>query len=919
MKLKLCCAAILSVLVLTICVLPCFAAEESRQTVRVGYFELGDFYLMDENGNVAGYEADYLAEISKYCNLDFEYVECKDWDDAQQKLQSHEIDLLGTMQRSKEREDIYALSSRSYGITVSELVALPESNYIYEDYAAIGQSVVGCYRDYVRLPEVKALFEKNHISPQIRYYNNQVELLQALENGEVDLIAANSHGIPDSWDVVDKLCYTALYFATWKGNEALAEEISQALTQIQLYDDTFDDDLIKQYFPEVTSSPFTKAEMDYIAANSTQTIYLKDYSKPISWYDADTDTMQGITPDICKLLSEKTGLQLECRPWAEWNSQDEQAMLLSTTDDETPNAVDSLISEPFLNADFYLYHSRNHQYDSSADAVMKIAIPTNRPAVRRYIQKSFPNYQITEYETPEKCLRAISHGDVDCALLNEYVANQYLVTKNIDEIAAIPTTCIPFSFCAEVESPDKEMLVNILNKGLAMIEDGDRSNILLNHYIQIQPENTLGYFVSSNPLLAGAVLVLILLLSVVAAVTFSYARVTAREKKKVESAEKSKSLFFSNISHDMRTPLNGIIGYIDLAADCDRLEESREYLDKAKKSSGILLGLINDTLSISKLDSGKIILKSENLDAEKLLQTIAETVAITAENKGIQLVVNTDRANLKQVICVDKLAMEQIFLNLLNNAIKFTPSGGTVTLDVECLQGLHTAHISVTDTGIGMSREFLPKAFEAYMQDRLGVQDYAQGTGLGLAIVKRYVELLGGRIELQSELGKGTRFDVYLPIKIVGETKDAPEENEKCLCIPEQFSGQHILIAEDHPLNTEIICKLLEKRGLTCDPAENGKIAVEKFKKSEQGYYGLILMDIRMPVMNGLDAARAIRALDHADAKTIPIVAMTANAYEEDRHASREAGMNAHLAKPIDPNVLYETVEKFLCGESRES
>ncbi|MCI2056384.1 MAG: ATP-binding protein [Oscillibacter sp.] len=384
-------------------------------------------------------------------------------------------------------------------------------------------------------------------------------------------------------------------------------------------------------------------------------------------------------------------------------------------------------------------------------------------------------------------------------------------------------------------------------------------------------------------------------------------------------ASQAKSSFLANISHDMRTPMNGIIGLTGLLLDKKNLPaDVQSDITAIDDSAKYLLSLINDTLDMSKIESNKLTLHPETVDSKTLIDNIVMTVSPSAAAKGVTIEVvpiHVEFANIR----VDRVRVQQIFINVLSNAVKFTPNGGKIRIEIECLKrenGIAYDRISVEDTGIGMSQEFLPNVFDPFAQENQQISSSYTGTGLGMAIVKRLVELMGGTIQVESELGVGTKVTAYLNFERVDGSHTETTEKH-CVISADALNKKRILLCEDHPLNTQIATRLLKKRGMLVECAENGQVAVNRFKQSEIGHFDAILMDIRMPVMDGLMAAKAIRALDRADAKDIPIIAMTANAFDEDVQKSKAAGMNVHLAKPIDPQQMYQTLYDWICGKDK--
>lgn len=379
--------------------------------------------------------------------------------------------------------------------------------------------------------------------------------------------------------------------------------------------------------------------------------------------------------------------------------------------------------------------------------------------------------------------------------------------------------------------------------------------------------------------------------------------------QKAESAAHAKSEFLSRMSHDIRTPMNAIIGLTHLAQEEEDLQVVREYLHNIDTSSDFLLGLINDILDMSKIENGELTLKEDAYTREEFMNSINTVIKPLMDKREIQFVFRMEE-NV-ECIRVDRLRYNQIFFNLLSNAAKFTPKGGTVEFTTEGLPVRDDKvgiRFHIKDNGIGMSPEFLPHLYDPFSQERVKGGEDVKGTGLGLPIVKSLVDIMGGTISVQSELGKGTEFivELYVPV--------AEAETEKTVSEigTENLKDARILLVEDNDINIYVAQLILEKAGCLVEIAKDGKEAVEHFKESGINYYHAILMDVRMPIMNGIDATKAIRALNREDAATIPIIAMTADAFDEERKKTLEAGMNYHLSKPINPRLLYKILSEFL-------
>ena len=368
------------------------------------------------------------------------------------------------------------------------------------------------------------------------------------------------------------------------------------------------------------------------------------------------------------------------------------------------------------------------------------------------------------------------------------------------------------------------------------------------------------------------------------------------------------------MSHDLRTPLNGVLGFTSFALKERDAQKKQEYLEKVECSGNLLLELVNDTLDLSRIESGKSVPEPEAVMFDELIPAVVTALRPSAELKGVKLIENyKDYEN--QTVWADKLKINKFILNLLSNSIKFTPTGGTVTVTPFCTPTFASdggCGFIIEDTGIGMSEEFMKHMYEPFAQEKRSESVQTPGTGLGLSIVKRYVDLLGGTISVESHLHAGTRWQVVLHVKKLQDGIIDKEEQKL-----ESMQGKRILLCEDNQMNIEIASVLLKDKKMLVEAAENGAIGVEKFTSSSQGYYDAVLMDIRMPEMDGYEATKIIRTSKHPDAVKIPIIAMTADAFEESIRSAKEAGMDAYITKPIEPQKMFKTLQNYI-GKQRK-
>ena len=380
-----------------------------------------------------------------------------------------------------------------------------------------------------------------------------------------------------------------------------------------------------------------------------------------------------------------------------------------------------------------------------------------------------------------------------------------------------------------------------------------------------------------------------------------------------EQANRAKTAFLSNMSHEIRTPMNAIISLDNLAlSDIDISNRTKDYLEKIGTSANHLLNIINDILDMTRIESGRMALNSEEFSFAKVMEQVSTMIGGQCRNKGLKFTLVIDE-NVHDYYVGDSMKLKQILINILGNSVKFTPRGGEVSVKVNEIaryDGNSTLRFCISDTGIGMSEEYLPRLFDAFTQEDSSTTNQYGSTGLGMPITKSLVELMNGSIDVKSKKGVGTEFTVTLSLKISDKVDN--EKNVSKNSSAEILSGRRVMLAEDVVINAEIMMMVLAARDIEVDHVENGQLAVEHFREHEMGYYDAILMDIRMPVMDGIEATKCIRAMDRKDAKEIPIIALTANAFDEDVHRSLQAGLNAHLSKPTEPDVLYETLVSFL-------
>ena len=562
--------------------------------------------------------------------------------------------------------------------------------------------------------------------------------------------------------------------------------------------------------------------------------------------------------------------------------------------------------------------------------VYTVAVPKEKEALKQHIAFSYPQWKLADYDSLDDAADMVTNGKADCFLMG---ASQALIYDNSQNFKSVPLTKT-MEACFAVKGGEGSLL-SILNKTLkAMpsdmltsalaIYDSTADKVTFSDFVK---DNMLAFFISAGVLVLTIIGIILVLLQK-ARKAESVAKLAANDTqklndkleialKKAETASLAKTRFLNNMSHDIRTPMNAILGYAQLMKDELKgkdLPETSEHLKKLQQSGSLLLSIINNVLDMAQIESGKMEIDENYARIEDIRQTLFEIFEDEAKKKNLELhyTINIEHEH----ILTDITKVKEIFVNILSNAIKYTPSGGSVMLNIDELAcdepGYMIVRTSVSDTGIGMSRDYLTKIFDAFTRERNTTKSKITGSGLGMSIVKKYVDLLGGTIEVESELGKGSTFTVTLKYRIADESyyeKNQAENPETC---SEILEGKNILLAEDNDLNAEIAEVILERASLKIERVEDGIQCVNRMMKMPAGTYDMILMDIQMPQMDGYKATRVIRRLPDRDKACIPIIAMTANAFEEDKRKAIAAGMNGHIAKPIQVDKLLSTLKDVL-------
>lgn len=911
-----------------------------HQVVHVGFFRFKGYHEMNTAGEKSGYGYDFLQMISGYANFKYIYVGYqKTWNDMLDMLDSGEIDMLTYAVKTPEYEERFDFSEHSIG-TSSAILTTSTSNTAFaaNDYRPFNGIRVG----FIRWANRKVAFDdyakEKDFSYTPVYYEDIAGMQTALAAGdEIDAMVSDELRVPSNEVIIDKFDRQDIYVMVKKGNTELLHTIDEAIRKLNMADPGWNIDLKKKYFLSDYSASFsmTPAETKYAEGLSSSGTKLKVLFNPARYpFSYYKDSLAaGVLVDTFKNIAAEYGLPYE---FVETDNAKEYYKLRE--DDEADIVLDFVESTD--EAEVLGYRLTSSYADASCSVITSnsfTGIPNTAAVVEGsaifndIAKESNPRMKISNYAAFEDCVDAVKSGAVDCTYTYSITAQIYVIEDKTNSIKATQQNAKSFQFRLAVNSDADMALYGLLNKATHS-HDSAATNELLNAYVlEAKHDYSLWNYFADHPifLIAAISAVILILVGFIVFQRKNSRRLKAGNNaleasrsalenalEDANNANAAKTRFLSQMSHDIRTPLNGIIGMANIAADnAEDPGRVSDALDKIRHSSDHLLTLINDILDLNRIESGKMTIAHEPTDIRTTIEQCTEVLKGSVINRDLKIITDTERIEYPFVL-TDALHIRQILINIISNAVKFTPDGGSITFRADGSRdeagNTLLCRFEVADTGIGMSEEFQKHIFEAFVQeDTYNARTQFKGSGLGMSIVKQLVDMLGGSISIKSELHVGTSIVVEVPFEINRNAAEKPE------AIPGaerrySFAGAHVLLAEDNEINMEIAKALLESSGIMVDIASDGQKAVETFTASAVGEYHCILMDIMMPNMNGYEATKAIRSMKRQDAGTVPIIAMTANAFAEDIQTALDNGMNAHIAKPINVRIVLETLAKFI-------
>lgn len=893
------------------------APKEDLDVVRVGWYE-DSYHISGENGERSGYGYEYEQFLASYTGWYYDYVK-DSWPHLMEMLQNGTIDFMGGISYTEERAETMLFSELPMGTERYFLYANPANGDISaSDLCSLNGKRIAILENSVQETLFCEWESAHNIKTEHVIVNNVEEVMELAESQEIDGVISTETLIWANYDMsaITITGNSDIYYCISKNRPDLKEKLDNAMRQIENDNPFYADDLYKKYLSTTAASVLSFEDEKWLEQHGKIKMGYVNYDSGISTIDEASGKPVGIINDYIEFVTNYFNTELLQFELVGFASQEAEIqalkdgkidMIFHASQNQYASEQNGFIlSNTVLEVPLAAVHVKNSFNENDENTV---AIEKDDLFMKWHVSYHYPKWKIVEYDSAKAVENAVKRGEADCFLVKSGILGEYMKDNQYNCIFLADAKSLSFA----VKRENTELMV-ILNKTLLVMQPSMLAGAL-SMYDSVSNKVTLEEFIQDNLLIVTISITATFLLILFVILQLLKKARNAEKRAKVaqtqaENANAAKTDFLFNMSHDIRTPMNALLGYNQLMKKEISDSKLLDYQQKIEQAGNLLLSIINNVLDMARIESGTMELDENCSNIEDVFRDVCEVFEVEAKKKGIHLTYAIQVIH-KYIMC-DVTNVQKILMNLVSNAVKYTPEGGTITVESQELPSTQKGYIRIktviADNGIGISKEYLPYVFDSFSRERNTTIGKVSGTGLGMAIVKKLVDMMDGSIIVESELDKGSTFTLILQLKIADEKYYNQKTENTASGKKESLQGKHILLAEDNELNAEIAIAILEDMGLAVERVEDGIQCVHKMETMPAGSYDVILMDVQMPHMDGYKATESIRNFADKEKATIPIVAMTANAFKEDKIIAFDKGMNEHIEKPIS----VEKIEKVL-------